>query len=857
MGFELRMMAREMRASWRRLIFFFLCLALGVAAIVGLRSVIQSIQIALSREARSLTAADIRIQTNRPWTDETRAKIEARLASMPDSESIESVETTTMVRPAENAGGATTMVELRAVEPGFPFYGSLVLDSGRTYSHEIIEDHGALVRPELLTLLDLEVGDSILIGGVAFTVRDVIVREPGRSLSMFSLGPRVLIDFADLDETGLIRFGSRVRYQLLVRVGDSEAIDPLMSWLEEDLKEEFVRVRSFRETGDRVSRRLSRAEDYLSLAGFVIMILGGIGVWSVVRVFVHQKLKSIAVLKCLGATSRRILHVYVLQVVFLGLAGSVLGVGLARLGLAAVPAGLAGDLETVAYGLTGSAVIQGVGIGVLVSLLFSVVPLLEIRRVKPQRLLRPGDTAGASPAPSTFARLATVLRRLDREQVLAATIVLTALVILAIWQAGSSRVALHVCGGFVAVAILLHLTASGLVRAIQPLGDKAWFPLRHAVLSLSRPGNQTRVILLAVGLGSFFLLAIYTLEAGLVGRIDVELQDDAPDLFVIDVQQDQAEDLETRAWRLGATHVNLVPVLRARVIGVDGNNVRLDGYDEVRERGWLGREYVITYRSHLESNERILAGRFWDPTPSEDLEVSIEENLNEDFGIGVGDRIRFDVLGRELSARVTSIRDVEWSDSRNGGFMFVFRPGVLEMAPHTYVGFIKGPTDTDARAAFQRDLVIDFQNLSILDLQQVLRDLRAIVDKVSLAVSIVGGIALLTGALILIGSLTMTKFQRRYETAIFRTVGAKRRAITTMMLLEYGTLGVLAGFIGALGALGFTWVMSTRVLEIPWTPQLARSVLGIVLTAVGVSVVGVVATFDVINHKPLSILRAE
>jgi putative ABC transport system permease protein len=219
--------------------------------------------------------------------------------------------------------------------------------------------------------------------------------------------------------------------------------------------------------------------------------------------------------------------------------------------------------------------------------------------------------------------------------------------------------------------------------------------------------------------------------------------------------------------------------------------------------------------------------------------------------------MHFDILGREVSARVTSVRDVEWSDSRNGGFMLVFRPGTLEGAPHTYLGFIKGPEDAAVRGRFQRDLISGFHNISIIDLRDILDTLREIVDKVSLAVSVVGAIALFSGGLILTGSVAMTRFQRRYETAIFRTLGASRKNVAIMMLLEYGTLGALAGGVGALCAVVMSWAMSTHLLEIPWSPVIPASFLGVVAAAVGVATVGLTVTLDVLRHKPLSILRAE
>jgi putative ABC transport system permease protein len=672
----------------------------------------------------------------------------------------------------------------------------------------------------------------------------------------------VLVDYQDLKDSELLGFGSRVRYQILLRMKEA-GIEPLVSTLRNELKDDFVTVRSYRETGDRIGRRLARAENYLSLVGFVIVIMGGIGIWSVVRVFMRRKLKSIAILKCMGASTKQIFGTYLLQVLGLGVGGSLLGLGIAYLAVEAVPPGVVAGLDMTDYGLTVSAIVQGVGIGILVSVLFSLIPLMESRHIKPLLLLRQeislgamGESLAHGPA-SRWRRTVSPIAAVDRWEIIASALVLVALVTLATWQAGSLKVGLFVSGAFVAAATVLHLTGIVLVRAIQPLGRRAWFPLRRAVLSLSRPGNQTRMVLLAVGLGTFFILGTRGTETNLLEQFAVELREDAPDMFLVDVQPDQMPPLADLLGSLGARQVRMVPVLRARVTGVQGRELNLDGYDEVREHSWLGREFTVTYRESLEPNERILEGRFWDPSPSDEAEVSIEEGLQDRFGIHVGDTMRFDILGRAMSARVTSIREVDWNDARNGGFMFLFRPGALESAPHTFLGFVKAPLDMSTRARLQRDVIARFQNVSIVDLRDILLSIQAVVEKLALAISFVGAIAVLSGGMILVGSVAMTKFQRQYEASILRTLGASAKTVRTMVLLEYGTLGALAGAVGSLGAPLLTWVLSHHLFEIPWHPDFLLSLYGIPLTALGVSAVGLVTSRDILKKKPLTILRAE
>lgn len=844
MRFVLFMAAREMRASWQRLLFFFVCIAIGVGAIVALRSVIQSVRNTFAGEARTLIAADAIITSNQPLKAEVVATIADRLTAA-GAESTRSIELATMTRPADRPEGRARMVELRAVEAGFPYYGTLSLADGVTYDHALLRGFGVLVRPELLAQLDVEVGDALAIGTKQYTIRGVIENEPGRRLGAFSIGPRVFVDLADLEQSGLMGFGSRSTSQRLLRVPEAQ-LDGLVRDLRADFANEFARIRSYKATEDDIGEDFERAENYLSLVGLVIVILGGIGVSSVTRVFVQQKMKSIAVLKCVGGRSSQLLAVYVAQVAMLGLAGSLLGVGLAALAIRAIPSLLAGATPGVAidYALTAPAVTQGIGIGLLVSLLFSLVPLLEVRHVKPSLLLRDEPRS----------------RRPDVVQVLVSVFVVAALAALTVWQAGNWRVGLVVAAGFAGTALVLHLAGIAVIRAIAPLARSRLFPLRHAVLQLSRPGSQMRIVLLAVGLGSFFIIGVRSLQQNLVDQFAVNVSADSPDMFLLDVQHDQVERVRaaiTAHQEAGAEPPRLLPVLRARVVGVAGREVNLEDYEDVRGRGSLAREYTITYRQALEPNETIVAGELWDATPSTEPEVSIEQFLSEEFKINLGDAIRFDVLGRIITARVTSIRLVEWGDSRAGGFMFVFRPGVLEQAPHGFIGFLRGPQDGATRARLQAALVEAAPNVSVIDGREILATIKGVVDNVTLAVTVVGTLVLFSGLLILIGAVAMTKFRRVYEAAIFKTLGATRRLIAMVLVIEYGLLGLLAGGIGAAGAVALSWAVSRYALDIPFTPLIGLSLTGVAVTAVLVAAIGVISSWEVLQRKPLATLRAE
>jgi putative ABC transport system permease protein len=850
MTFVLRMAWRETRASWGRLLFFFLCVALGVGAIVVLRSLVANVRVSLVSEARELIGADLVVRSRQVWTPEIRARIDALLASDEFGDRTEMIETQTMgAAVGGERPGASRLVDIRAVGPGFPFYGTLELDGGQPYDHGLLAGRGALVQHALLVELGLAVGDELRLGGESFRIRGVVTRDRVQRAGL-AFGPRVYVDAGDLRQTPLLGFGSRVTEAVLVRV-EAGDLERASRRLRNALTRDVAAVTSWRSLEDRLGRNLTIAENHLSLVGFAVLVLGGIGVWSVTRIVVQQKIRSVAILKCVGASSRQVLATYVLLMVGLAAAGSVLGLALAQVGMLFVPPSLLEPLGVSRVGLTAPAAAQGVAVGLLVSLLFAVVPLAEIRRVKPLLLLR-ADTAPTA-------------RHRDRQSWAAGALVGAALVAVAMWQAGSWQTGLYVCAGLAAVGGALSIAGRQLIRAVKPLARSPRFAVRHAVVSLGRPGNQTRVILLAVGLGSFFILGVRAVQTNLLEEFAVQIGGNAPDLILIDIQTDQVAGVRAAVEPFVARPPSLQPLMRARVTGVEGSRVRLPTREDLRREGLLLREYGVTSRVDLAENERVVEGAYWTgplesaATPGgHDTEVSIEQDLAEEARLGPGDVLRFEVAGRRLSAIVTSVRQVAWGEAQSGGFVFVLRPGpAADRTPQTVVGFVNLRDSADAQGLLQRALVTGFPNVSVIDVGDLIASLAEIVDSVTLAVTLVGAVTLVSGVLILAGAVALTKVQRLYEAAIYRTLGASTRLLTTMAAIEYGVLGALAGVLGALGALGLSWVMSRRVFEIAWHPTPGLLGAGIAITALLVCAVGLASSVDVLLRKPLATLRRE
>ncbi|MGI9106446.1 MAG: ABC transporter permease [Pyrinomonadaceae bacterium] len=861
MNFIWQMARREIRSSWKRLLFFFLCIGIGVGAIVALRSTIGNVNAAMVAEARQLLTADVQIDSTREMNEATLAVVKRIAQARGVEAQTQTIEAATMLRPADEAREGALMIELKGIEAPYPLYGEFKLANGENFDHALLADNGMVVAASLLERLGVRVGDEVKIGNSTFEIRGVMGQEPGAT-GGFRLGPRVFIARGAIAATGLTGFGSRARNKLLLRVPAGE-MSALVSELRGGLRESLVGVRSYKDSQEGLNEQFTRSENYLSLTGLVILVLGGIGISNVTRVFIDQKKRTIAVLKCVGATSRRITAIYLAQVLALGFAGSLFGVLLAKAALFFVARRFAETLPAnMSYELQADAIGQGLALGLLISLLFSALPLLRVRHIKPNMLLRE-DAGGSGSAQleadgaGWFNRLrgALSLRRVGWARALTALVVAGGLIALAAWQAGSWRVGAYFMVGLGLTAGALHLTAMLMISFVRRARHVHSFALRHAINSLYRPGNQTRVVVMAVGLGAFLVIATQSLQANLVREFDPAARGQLPNMFLIDVQTDQKEGVAELVTQATGERPVLIPTVRMRIASVNGRSIDLDDREVRGQRGMLGREYVVTYRPQLEANETIIAGNIWDATPANEPEVSIEEGMRGLAGLDLNGTITFDIVGRKITARVTSIRRVDWRNSRTG-FLVLFRPGTLEGAPQMLVAPINGPVGETERGRFQRALLDRYPNISVIDVADIVRAVTRILQNVTLAVSFIGGFVLLSGVLILIGSIAMTKWQRIYEAAVLKTLGAKRKMLLTILLAEYGLLGATAGLVGTLAALALSYALSRFVFDIRWVFAPSLYLTGLVATVALVATVGALTSLDVLSRKPLAVLRA-
>ena len=828
-------------SSWKRLLFFFLCIALGVASVVALRSLIQNVTRAVGTDARALMTADFEISSTSDFTPTDLEKI----ASVIDKSTItedrnETITASPMARPFDPVNESIRMVELKGIEPPFPLVGNFFLADGQPFDFSLLANNGAVVARILLEDLNVNIGDQIKIGEAAFQIRAVFDEEPGGT-SGFRLGARVFIEKKAFELAGINRNSSRVRNRILYRTSDNPT--ELVLQLREALKGTTLSVQSYRETEERLGEQFERTENYLALTGLLILVLGGIGVWNVSRAFVEQKRKAVAVLKCLGASGNRIILVYLFQILTLGFAGSLFGVLLAQSTLWFVRWRFAADLpERMTYAVNASTVFQGLLLGVLISLIFSALPLLQIRTIKPRLLLRDENN--------------TALRTLDRSKWIIGAASLLGLLALAIWQAGSVRVGGFFLGGIGITSAVLLITAILLMKAMRRMKTLGPFALRQGINSLYRPGNQTRVILLAVGLGAFVVLTVQSMQSNLIREFDFSRNQRLPSLFFIDVQGSQEKELtELIASRTGESP-ELTPTIRARVSHMNGEPMGGNISNQMRQQqGQIGREFAVTYRPNLDANETVVAGRWWN-FESDIPEVSVEEGVAERSGIKPGDSMTFDISGRQITTRVGSIRKIDVRNTRTA-FVFVFKPGVLESAPQTFAATTLSRIGPTERQRLQRETVERFPNVQVFDVADILAALQRLINNFVIAVSFVGSFVMLSGILIFIGSIALTKSQRVYENAILKTLGARRLTLAAILFSEYGILGLSAGAIGAGFAVALSYIVSKYLLDIEWGFQPVLFLTGMAVTTAVVAVVGIAASFDVLFKKPLSTLRSQ
>ncbi|MDH4249010.1 MAG: FtsX-like permease family protein, partial [Deltaproteobacteria bacterium] len=800
----------------------------------------ENLEAGLRREARGLLAADLVLSSSRAFDTEEEAALKDLMA-----QGAEVTRTYEFVSMARDPGrGTVQTVSVRAVGSGYPFYGEVLTGSGQPL-RAVLRDGAVLVERTLLLQLGLEVGHPLGLGERTFIIADTLEKEPDSPVQLFRLGARVLLTEADALTTGLMGPVSRLRNQALVRLPATLEPFATAQALRARLPDRFSRITTYDQAQPRVSRFMGRLTDYLSLVGLVALLLGGIGVAGAVRVFMAQKMDTLATLKCLGASSGTLLSVYLLQVVMMGLLGSILGVSIGIVAATALPT-LLGDLVPVSLGLTlpWGVVAQGLALGPLTAVWFALPPLLGVRKVPPAQVFR-----------RTLAGETTSAVQRWREAAGIGLWALTLAALLVLWQVGPGRVAWMFLAGLAGTVTALYGAVMGLLWLLHRLPKPPRFEWRQGVSSLYRPGNQSAAVVVSLGLGVLLLMAVFLVRSDLLSQVAPLTQADPPNLFFIDIQRGQEATFRKAVQAQGLASPVLVPVVRGRITVVNGQPVKLDETKDDHTRQHLTYEYGFTYRDQLEPGEQVTQGRFERDPAIPGAQVSVADWWAKDSGVGVGDTFQVDIQGVRIDVTVTSIRAVDWSNRRTN-FSFVFLPGAIEEAPGMFVAALSVPEET-ARVAVQREVVSKLPNVTALDVQSAFAIVQSIMDRIALVIEFMAGFCIAVGLVILLGAIATTRYQRMREAVLLKTLGATRGMVARVLTLEYLLLGSLAGLVGALAAAVFSWGLVNKIFEGHWQPSPGAYLAAWGLTALVVAVAGLASSGDVLMRKPLEVLREE
>jgi putative ABC transport system permease protein len=840
-------MARETRGASGKILFFTLCLALGVAAIVAVAGLSNGIDRGLRKDARQLLAADLALRADKAIPEAVTHAVDALVAKQLGARATSLRELATIVAIPGTAGapGTSALVLLKAVGDGYPFYGAVATDPPLPLS-SLLDPDGVLVAPELWDKLHLALGSTLRIGGKDFFVRGRVLSEPDKINVSLTLGPRVMLSLAGFTRTGLEAFGSRVDRVILVKLGsgaNADDTEAAAKTLRASIPETSgVRLQTYADAQPALRDGLKRVSRFLGLVALVSLILGGIGVAQTVRAWLGSRFDAIAVLKCLGVRPREIVALYAAETALLGLAGSLIGIAMATAILAIAPRFLAGLLPAVSIDAwQPGAMLRGLALGTGVAMLFSVAPLSALRLVPPLRVLR----RDAEPlAPGLFARVTVVVA-------LVAGVFGAAYV-----QSGSPKIAAGFAAGMIAAAAVLAGAARLLTRVVARIArERVRVVFRHGLSALARPGAGTLPAVTSLGLGVLVVVAVALVDRGLTSRLRADLPRNAPNVFLVDMQTSQWPRVRRVLEDAGATEIRGVPIVNARLVSIDGvaaAELAKQGADEGRRKWILTREQNLTYFDELPKDNVVVEGTLWnDPAHPE---ISIEQDFAKDMGARIGSKLVYDVQGVPFELTVTSLRTVDWK-SFGINFFLLVEPGVLDRAPQMRVAAARLASGREQ--ALQDRLAAEVPNVTMLKVREIVEKVATLLERLGVGIRLLSAFAITAGIAILGGAVSASASRRGREVALLKTLGATRRGVVTIFAVEFALIGFVSGIVGTVGGAVLAWVVLTRGMEIAWTWR-PLVLAGAPLLTVALSVLaGIAASAGALRRRPIEVLRAE
>ncbi|MBZ2209085.1 ABC transporter permease [Massilia soli] len=837
---SLRMTARDWRAGELR--FLLIALIVAVSALSAVGFFIDRMRTGLNRDAHQLLGADLLVGADQPVRPEWRREAERRGLVLADT-----VVFPSMAQAGEGEASLAQLSSIKAVSKGYPLRGAVKITRDPAQAGEALGERtddtpapGTVwVDPQILTALSTSVGSAITVGDKRFTITQLIAAEPDRGAAFVNFAPRVMMSLDDLEATGLAGLGSRVTYRMQVAApsnNDMARVSDYEAWLKEQItagQVKGVRIESLESGRPEMNATLDRADRFLSLVGLLSAMLAAVAVAMAARRFMLRHLDACAMLRCLGLTQNQVTALYLIEFTLVGLAGSLVGV-LVGFGAHYILLELLGQL--VAADLPPVSLLpafQGVATGMLLLVGFALPPVLQLRNVPHNRVIRREQAAPKPMALATYGFGVCVFIGLLQ------------------WQAGDVKLALLTAagflGGFALFALVAWLGLKSLRRLRGAVDNQSW---RFAVTSLQRRPGATIVQVVSLALGLMALLILTVVRGDLTQAWRSATPPDAPNRFVINIQDDQKPQIEQRLRGAGVKEVTLYPMIRGRLTTVNGQPITKDTYETDGARRMSDREFNLSTMKDMPETNEIVAGKWFTDAPGV-AEASVEQGIAKTLRLKLGDVLRFNIGGLDVDAKVTSLRKLEWGSMR-ANFFVIINPAAMESASQTYMTAFHLPGDG---AQLGNSLSREFPNLTVIDVSGIIRQVQEVVDQVVVAVEFLFMFTLASGVLVLYAALMGSQDERTREAGLLRALGATKKQLQQAQWIEFSLVGGLAGLLAATGAAALGWALATYQFKFPWTFSPTVWLAGVVVGALCAIIGGWLGLRMVLRQPPLQTLR--
>lgn len=829
---------RDSRRNRSRLFLFISSIILGIAALVAIYSFEYNLKSDIDAQAKSLLGADLVIETNKTVKPEAYTLLDSLGMARSEERGFASM----VYFPK---GGGTRLVNVRALSGDYPYYGNIET-SPEIASRNFRTNREALVDKTLMLQFDAATGDSIQVGNLKFRIAGILNKAPGQTSFNASVAPIVYIPLSYLEQTGLSQKGSRITYNFYYRFNPETDIDKLVKNLEPQLEKLELDYETIESRKENTGRSFEDLTEFLALVGFIALLLGCIGVASAIHIYIREKISTIAILRCLGASSGQAFMIYMIQIAAIGLLGSVIGALLGVLIQQFIPVVLKDFLPVeITITISWLAMAQGILIGLVVSVLFALLPLISVRNISPLNTLR------ISWQETSFFK--------DPLKWLIYGIIVLSVFGFTYLQVGSLKKTIFFTGGVVAGFLTLAALAFAMMWLARRYFPASWSYLwRQGFANLFRPNNQTLILVVSIGLGTAFICTLFFVQDILINRVTLSSSKNQPNMVLFDIQSSQKQAVNELTRSMNLPILQEVPIVNMRMTEIKGRSYTDLKKDSVALGAMraLEREYRVTYRDSLSDSEKLVDGEWIGKAePGKPVYVSLEDGYAKRIGVEVGDELMFNVQGAPMKAIVGSTRKVDWNRIQTN-FILIFPAGVLEDAPQFHVLLTQVPSN-EVSAKYQQAVVRNFPNISMIDLGLVLSVLDEILDKMGFVVRFMAAFSIITGLIVLIASVLISKYQRIRESVLLRTIGARRKQILVITALEYFFLGALAAGAGIILASVASWGLARFNFETSFTPDLLPVLMLFLLITSLTVLIGLFNSRGVLNRPPLEVLRSE